>query len=51
MHTLMRFGALDPRDDKILDNYALITDCGLYNDYFTMTISNGIKYVGPYANP
>src|ERR1700733_2933880 len=34
MNTLMRFGALDPRDDKILDNYALVTQCDLYQNFY-----------------
>jgi hypothetical protein len=33
VHTLVRYGALDIRDDKILDEYAIITDCDIYRTF------------------
>ncbi len=32
--TLVRFGALDPKDDNLLDDYAMITDCDLYAYFY-----------------
>jgi len=31
--TLVRYGALDLSDDKILDEYAIVTDCDLYHAF------------------
>jgi hypothetical protein len=34
MKTLVRYGALDLTDNKILDEYAIVTDCDLYHAFF-----------------
>lgn len=33
--TLVRFGAIDIKDDALLDEYAMVTDCGLVKYFFT----------------
>lgn len=33
MKTLVRFGALDLSDNKILDEYAIVTDCDIYHAF------------------
>lgn len=32
--TLVRYGALDLSDDKLLDEYAIVTDCDLYRTFY-----------------
>ncbi|HUY68880.1 MAG TPA: DUF4852 domain-containing protein [Alphaproteobacteria bacterium] len=33
-HTLVRFGAFDLTDDNLLDQYAMITDCDIYQRFY-----------------
>jgi len=33
-HTLVRFNVIDLSDDVLIDDYAMLTDCGLYTHFF-----------------
>lgn len=35
LKTLVRFSALDLRIDPLLDEYAMVTDCGLYKNFYS----------------
>ena len=35
LHTLIRFNALDLNDDRLVDEYAAITECDLYKFYYS----------------
>jgi hypothetical protein len=34
-HTLIRFGAIDPMDDALLDEYAMVTDCEIVESFYS----------------
>lgn len=48
IHTLVRYGALDLGDNKILDEYAIVTDCDIYkvfhdNDFKWNQVRDSIR--------